>query len=359
MCDIESYCYLPLLEETGYVPKHKYSFGAEIRGQNERAAKHFGIQAQFCTKIDSKIWDDDKKVWVVTMTRTLGENAKSEAITVFADFVIIAGGILNIPKIPKLPGWEGFRDNKHVFHSARWDYNYTGGNQEQPDLVKLKDISVAIIGTGATSVQIVPELAKWAKRVYVIQRTPSYCGYRGNRLTDEEHFKELSKEKGWQSRRRLNFNAWVSNNPEGYGPNLVNDGWTHTPGGSGILGSSKRIVEPQNKEEHIKDLHKFDRPRTDLLRKRIDDVVKDKDTAEKLKPWYGSWCKRPTFHDDYLEAFNQPNVTLIDTNGKGLEAFSDNGFVFGGQEYEIDALILATGFLSGNRDPAEKLGAVI
>ena len=205
-----------------------------------------------------------------------------------------------------------------------------------------------------------PELAKWAKHVYVIQRTPSYNGYRGNRLADGKHFKNLSQEEGWQDSRRLNFEAWATGNPDKYGPNLVDDGWTHTPGGSGLLGSNKRIVRPQDIEEHIKSLHELDRPRTDLLRKRIDNVVKDKNTAEKLKPWYGSWCKRPTFHDDYLEAFNQPNVTLIDTEGKGLEAFSHNGFVFGGQEYEIDALVLATGFVLGRKtDPSQKLGAVI
>ncbi|KAH6870242.1 hypothetical protein BKA58DRAFT_173338 [Alternaria rosae] len=360
MCDVEGYIYLPLLEETGYVPKHKYSYGAEIRGQNERAAKHFGIQGQFCTKIDSQIWDDDRGVWVVTMTRTLGENAKPETITVFAEFVVIAGGVLNVPKIPKLPGWEKLRNNKQVFHSARWDYEYTGGNQEQPDLHKLKDKVVAIVGTGATSVQIVPELAKWAKHVYVVQRTPSYCGYRGNRLTDEEHFKALSKEKGWQNSRRINFNAWTTNSTDGHEPNLVNDGWTHTPASAGILGSTWKIVEAQDVGKHISDLHKLDRQRTDLLRKRIDDVVKDKDTAEKLKPWYGSWCKRPTFHDDYLEAFNQANVTLIDTDGKGMDAYSENGFVVGGQEYEIDALILATGFVAtAGIDPAEKLNAII
>lgn len=294
------------------------------------------------------------------MTRTLGENTKPETITVFAEFVFIAGGVLNIPKIPKLPGWEEFRNNKSVFHSSRWDYDYTGGNQETPDLINLKDKTVAIIGTGATAVQIVPELAKWAKQVYVVQRTPSYCGYRGNRLTDPEHFKDLSKEKGWQNTRRLNFNAWISYSTEGYATNLVDDGWTHTPAGSGVLGSSSKRVEQQDAEQHVKDLHKLDRTRTDLLRKRIDDVVKDKDTAEKLKPWYGSWCKRPTFHDDYLEAFNQSNVKLLDTDGKGVDAFSENGLIIGGQEYAIDALILATGFVgAGNINPSEKLNAVI
>ncbi|XP_014555288.1 hypothetical protein COCVIDRAFT_38927 [Bipolaris victoriae FI3] len=339
MCDVEGYIYLPLLEETGYVPKHKYSYGAEIRGQNERAAKHFGIQGQFCTRIDSQIWDDDKKVWVVQLTRTMDANAKTERLTVFADFVIVGGGVLNIPKIPKLPGWEEFRAKKRVFHSARWDYTYTGGTQEQPDLVNLKDKTVAIIGTGATSVQIIPELAKWAKHLYVVQRTPSYCGYRA---------------------RRLNYNAWVSNNPQGYGPNLVNDGWTHTPAGEGLLGTTRKIVEPHETEAYIRELHRIDRPRTEALRKRIDDVVKDKDTAEKLKPWYGSWCKRPTFHDDYLATFNQPNVTLIDTDGKGLQAFTENGLVYDGQEYKIDALVLATGFTQvNNGDVSQKIDAVI
>lgn len=360
MCDIESYIYLPLVEETGYTPKHKYSFGAEIRGQNERAAKHFGIQGQFCTKIESQIWNDDKNVWVVQLTRTVDGNGKTESLTVFADFVIVSGGVLNVPKIPKLPGWEEFRKNKRVFHSARWDYTYTGGTQEQPDLVNLKDKTVAIVGTGATAVQIIPELAKWAKHLYVVQRTPSYCGYRGNRLTDEEQFKDLSKEKGWQSARRLNFNAWVTNNPEGYGPNLVNDGWTHTPAAEAFLGTTRKTVRPHEAEEYMREVHRIDRPRTDALRKRVDDVVKDKDTAEKLKAWYGSWCKRPTFHDDYLEAFNKPNVTLIDTDGKGLQAFSKNGLLFGGQEYEIDALVLATGFSQfNNGDVSQKLGTVM
>ncbi|EMD97944.1 hypothetical protein COCHEDRAFT_1221195 [Bipolaris maydis C5] len=360
MCDIEGYIYLPLLEETGYVPKHKYSMGAEIRGQNERAAKKFGIRGQFCTKVESQIWDENKRIWVIQMTRTLDTNGKTESLTCFADFVIIAGGVLNIPKIPRLPGWEEFRNSKRVFHSARWDYDYTGGTQEQPDLVNLQDKTVAIVGTGATAIQIMPELAKWAKHVYVVQRTPSYCGYRGNCLTNEEHFKNLSKEKGWQRARQTNFNAWVTGNPEGYGPNLVNDGWTHTPAGQGLLGSSRKTVQPHEIEEHIQELHRIDRPRTESIRKRIDDLVKDKETAEKLKPWYGSWCKRPTFHDEYLQAFNQPNVTLLDTDGKGLKAFSKNGLVIGDKEYEIDALILATGFAhSTGLDISKKLGAPI
>lgn len=146
------------------------------------------MQGQFCTRIDSKIWDNDAKVWAITMTRTLGENTKPETFTVSAYFIFIAGCVINIPKIPKLRGWQEFRNNKHVFHSARRDYNYTGCNQELPDMVKFKDKKVATIDPSATAVQIVPVLAKWAKHRYVIQRMPSYNEYLGNRLTDEEHF---------------------------------------------------------------------------------------------------------------------------------------------------------------------------
>jgi len=359
MCDVEGYCYVPFLEETGYRPRHRYSYGHEIRSQIERSADHFGIRGQFCTRIDSKIWDENKKLWIVTMTRTIGDPSMSETFTVTSEFVIIAGGPFRFPKIPKLPGWNEFYRKKYAFHSARWDYNYTGGTQEKPDLVKLRGKRVAIIGTGATAIQIVPELAKWAEHVYVVQRTPSYVGVRNQTETDPEHWANITREKGWQEKRRITFDAYVSNS-EGYGPDVIDDGWTHTPAGSGFLGSKSKIVALNEVEEHIKELHELDFPRTELLRKRVDEIVEDEGTAEKLKAWYGSWCKRPSFHDEYLQAFNKPNVTLIDTDGKGLDGFTENGVLFKGIEYEIDALILATGFTFGmSLDPSEKLAATI
>jgi cation diffusion facilitator CzcD-associated flavoprotein CzcO len=359
MCDVEGYCYIPFLEETGYMPQHKYSYGHEIRGQIERSADHFGIRGQFCTSIDSQIWDEEKKRWVVTMTRTVGEPSMSTTFRVFADFILMSLAPFVIPKMPQTPGWEEFYSKKHVFHSSRWDYEYTGGSQEKPDLTKLKGKRVAIIGTGATAVQIVPELAKWAEHVYVVQRTPAHVGPRNQAETDPEHWAKITSEKGWQKKRRLAFDAYISDSP-GYGPDLVNDGWTSTPAGSGYLGSKSRIVTPDKVEEHIKELHMLDIPRTELLRKRVDEIVKDKRTAEKLKAWYGSWCKRPSFHDEYLQTFNKPNVTLIDTDGKGLDRYTGNGIQYNGIEYEIDALVLATGFLlDTNMAVSEKMEASI
>ncbi|KAG9185555.1 hypothetical protein G6011_06886 [Alternaria panax] len=354
MCDVEGYCYIPFLEETGYQPRHKYSYGQEIRGQIERSADHFGIRGQFCTSIDSQIWDEEKKLWVVTMTRTVGEPSTSTTFTVYADFIMMSSAPFILPKMPNLPGFEELHRKKHVFHSARWDYEYTGGTQEKPDLEKLRGKRIAIIGTGATAIQIVPELAKWADHVYVVQRTATHVGPRNQAETDPEQWAKITSEKGWQKKRRLAFDTYVSNSKKN-GPDLVNDGWTATPAGSGFLGSNSKFVTPDKVEEHIKELNALDVPRTEYLRNRVNEIVKDEHTAEKLKAWYGSWCKRPTFHDEYLQTFNKPNVTLIDTDGKGLDRYTENGFQYNGTDFEIDALILATGFtVDPGLDPSEK-----
>ncbi|KAK7734887.1 hypothetical protein SLS63_004308 [Diaporthe eres] len=358
MCDVEGFVYLPLLEETGYIPKHKYSYGEEIRGQSERIAARWGLQGQFCTKVDSQTWDEERHQWVVKMRRTLGEDLGAEELTVYADFVVGAGGVLSIPKIPKLTGWSEFRAKKHVFHTSRWDYAYTGGSQEKPDMTKLKGKRVALIGTGATAVQVVPELAKWAEHLYVVQRTPSYCGQRGQAEVTPDLWSTVADGPGWQNRRRLNFNSYVTNNPEPI--DLVNDGWTHVPGVSGTIGSASKIVSPDKIGDHIEELFRVDSVATEELCARVSREVKDQETAEKLKPWYGTWCKRPTFHDDYLPTFNRENVTLIDTNGKGLESLTQNGIVFDGVEYEIDCLVLATGFVvRSSSNLSEKIDAPI
>ena len=83
------------------------------------------------------------------------------------------------------------------------------------------------------------------------------------------------------------------------------------------------------------------------IRARIDAIVKDRDTAQKLKAWYRQLCKRPCFHDEYLQAFNAPGTHLIDTDGKGVERITEKGVVAGGVEYEVDCIIYASGFEVG------------
>lgn len=341
MCDVESYIYLPLLEETGFVPSYKYSPGYEIRKNAEKIAEIDNLKALFSTKVDSLEWDEEKGEWIVKMTRNFGPRHGSHGLTVRTQFVLTAGGIFPDPKVPNVPGYDLLRSQKHIFHTSRWDWDYTGGSERNPAMENLKDKVVAIIGTGATAVQAVPAVAKWAKRLYVFQRTPSHCGARRQRETDPKTWSEVAYKKGWQVERQDNFNSFLTNDPEPI--NLVNDGWTDTPGSSGTLGNP-RLVTASELDEHFNRMIKLDLPQAEKVRARVDEVVKDPATAEKLKAWYPNWCKRPTFHDDYLEAFNKPNVVLVDTDGKGVERYTKDGLTANGTDYEIDVLILGTGF---------------
>lgn len=227
MCDVESYIYLPLLEETGYIPKHKYSYGTEIREHSERIASKWGFSENalwraFAHRAD---WDDDAKRWKVEVTEGRGPAEPPRILHVTAQFVFAGSGVLNFPHMPKLPGLDKFQGK--VFHTSRWDYGVTGGSQTDPSLELLKDKRVGIIGTGATAVQVVPHLAKWSKQLYVFQRTPSAVDERGQRSTDMDEWKtKIASGPGWQRARSANFHAWHTDSAAPGEPNLVDDGWS-------------------------------------------------------------------------------------------------------------------------------------
>ena len=331
-CDIESYIYLPLLEETGYIPKEKYTKAPEILEHSARIAKHFNLyeNALLGTGVTGMEWDENRKVWTILTDR-------NDRFT--AQFVIMSNGPLNRPKLPGIPGVESFKG--HSFHTSRWDYQYTGGDSTG-GLTKLKDKVVGIIGTGATAVQCVPHLAEGAKHLYVFQRTPSSIDVRNDRPTDPEWAKSL--EPGWQRRRMENFNTLVSG---GYEPeDLVQDGWTDIIRNILFIASSgdKKGLSPERLAE-LAELADF--KKMEQVRARVDEVIEDPEVAAKLKPWYRQFCKRPCFHDAYLNAFNRPNVTLVDTGGQGVERITEDSIVVDGVEYKIDCLVYATGFEVG------------
>jgi cyclohexanone monooxygenase len=330
-CDIESYVYLPLLEETGYMAKEKYSFQPEIYAHAQRIGKHFNLypRSYFQTQIKEAKWDDATGRWIV----------KTDRDDVFRTrFMIMSSGPLNRPKLPAMPGIENFKG--HTFHTSRWDYEYTGGNTTG-DLTKLADKRVGIIGTGATAIQAVPHLGKWAKQLYVFQRTPSSVDERGNKPTDPEWVKSLKP--GWQDYRNHNFCALLAGTP--LEEDLVNDRWTSLFKNLGRLMSA---VEGNLSNEEMAQIAEIaDYQKMNEIRQRVSSIVSDPSTAEALKPWYGQWCKRPTFNDDYLPTFNRPNVKLVDTGGKGVERVTEDGVVVDGVEYKVDCLIFATGFEVG------------
>jgi cyclohexanone monooxygenase len=331
-CDIESYVYLPLLEEVGYVPVEKYSRAPEILAHSRAIGEKFGLYPGACfqTEVTGMRWDEDLSRWVVSTNR--GDAMK-------ARFVVMANGPLHRPKLPGIPGIESF--NGHTFHTSRWDYGYTGGGNDG-GLTGLRDKRVGIIGTGATAVQCVPHLGAAAKELYVFQRTPSSIDVRNNRRTDPAWARSL--EPGWQQRRMDNFNILLSG---GYQEeDLVNDGWTDIIGNI-LLVARRKAAAGEKVDDPAALMQLADFKKMEQVRARVDQIVQDRRTAEALKPYYNQFCKRPCFHDEYLATFNQPNVHLVDTDGRGVERITETGVVANGREYELDCLIYATGFEVG------------
>lgn len=288
---------------------------------------------------------------------------EEEEVVVDAQYVFVAAGTLSTPQVPRVPGLDVFGGK--CFHTSRWDYGVTGGGPSDWRLEKLRGKTVGIIGTGATAVQVVPELARWAERLYVFQRTPSSVDERGQRPTDpEEWSRKIATGEGWQRARSENFNAYLTSTPEEGGEeDLVADAWSHMTSYAAILGApGDGVVTPEKVAQHVAKLHEWDLGRAERVRARVDEIVKDRGTAGKLKAWYPAWCKRPAFHDEYLPAFNRANVTLVDTDGKGVDGLSKAGVVANGNEYPVDVLVLSTGYVSpaaGTGSPASRAGVKV
>jgi cyclohexanone monooxygenase len=339
-CDTEAYIYMPLLEETGYIPTEKYAKAPEILAHCQRIGRHFDLyrDALFQTQITELRWDERDAKWLISTDR--GDRFK-------AQYVAMANGPLNRPKLPGVPGLDAFKG--HTFHTSRWDYAYTGGNS-YGNLTGLSDKVVGIIGTGATAIQCVPHVGASAKHLYVFQRTPSSVDIRANRPTDPEWATSLQP--GWQRHRQENFSTLTSG---GFAEeDLVSDGWTEIITkllrgrvlGSALdgFGGGGATTDPAQLAQTIE---MADFEKMNQIRARTDAVVHDRETADALKPWYRQFCKRPCFHDEYLDTYNRPNVTLVDTQGRGVERITEKGVVANGREYELDCIIYASGFEVG------------
>ena len=321
-CDVESYVYLPLLEDTGYMPTEKYAKAPEIFAYCQLLGRTFDLYrgALFQTEVEDMRWDESRKRWNVMTSRSDILSAK---------FIVIAGGVLHKAKLPGIPGIETYAGR--AFHTSRWDYSYTGGSS-QSLMEKLADKRVGIIGTGATAVQVVPKLAEAAKDLFVFQRTAACVGVRNNKPTDPEWFKSLKP--GWQAERTRNFTQAVTGAQPAV--DMIDDEWTKMN-----WVDTRKL--PENDEEAL-ELERIDFENMERVRQRIADVIKDPATAELMMPWYSQSCKRPCFHDEYLPAFNRPNVHLVDTDGKGVNEINESGVIVNGVEYPVDLLIFASGF---------------
>ena len=330
-CDTEAYIYLPLLEELDYVPSQKYAHAPEILSHCKNIAEKYGLYENAClqTEVTGMQWDALASRWVIQTNRQDRFKAKC---------VIMSNGPLHRPKLPGIEGINSF--NGHTFHTSRWDYEYTGGDSNGA-LEGLRDKRVAIIGTGATAVQCTPHVGEAAKQLYVFQRTPSSIDVRANRKTDPEWAASLKP--GWQKERMDNFNILCSGGV--VEEDLVKDGWTEII--RNLISMANYRGEDTNWDEVPQLMEIADFQKMEQIRARAAELVEDPKTAESLKPYYRQFCKRPCFHDSYLQTFNRDTVELVDTNGQGVERITQRGVVAGGKEYEVDCIIFATGFEVG------------
>jgi cation diffusion facilitator CzcD-associated flavoprotein CzcO len=317
-CDVESYSYLPLLEEMGYIPTMKFASGFEILEYCQTMAERFGFYEHclFHTTVERTDWDESAQRWTVQTDR--GDAMK-------ARFVILANGILTTPKLARIEGMEKFEGD--AFHTSRWNYD-----------IDLTGKRVGIIGTGATAVQAIPELAKVVGELYVFQRTPSTIDVRDQRATTEQEIAEWADEPGWARARRARFAR-------------ISAGRTAIKANDDYLAG--RVADFKERKVHERELTPQELMEKQLdsnfrimeqIRARIDAIVEDPITAEALKPYYPYGCKRPTFHDEYLPTFNKSHVHLVDTAPRGVSEIDEKGVVHDGVHYDLDVLIYATGF---------------
>ncbi|MDQ1178583.1 NAD(P)/FAD-dependent oxidoreductase [Rhodococcus sp. SORGH_AS_0301] len=330
-CDIESHVYMPLLEETGTVPSWRYAPGEEIRRHLVALAERYDLyrDALLHTRAVKATWTDGR--WNI-------ETDRGDAFS--AKYIVVSAGGVNTPKFPGIEGIDKFQGR--MFHTSRWDYSYTGGDQFG-GLTGLTDKRVAVVGTGATGVQVIPEIAKYAQHLYVFQRTPALVAPRDNRPTTEDWIADRGP--GWQHRRMENFLQITSGGtPE---TDMVDDEWTRK---AKFLNKQNTGTWSGDLNDPEQELHEEieDALAMDAIRARVDDIVTDPATAELLKPWFRYFCKRPTFSDLYLPAFNRDNVTLVDTaNFGGVSRITENSIVVGDNEYPVDLIVFATGFEVG------------
>jgi cyclohexanone monooxygenase len=339
-CDVEGYVYIPMLAELGTIPSRRYARGAEIREHCRLIAKKFDLYRDAClqTQVMEARWDESLGRWRIKTDR--GDDIRTI-------FVVACQGLLDVPKLPGIPGIESFKG--HAFHTSRWDYGYTGGDANG-SLDGLRDKVVGVIGTGATAIQCVPHLAASAKHLYVFQRTPSSVDARNDSMTDPQWVASL--EAGWQTKRVNSFTRVLSG-VEGE-EDLVSDGWTDLNRIAAALAREKLAAgEPLNPEELGQSANFI---KMEQIRERVSSIVRDRKTAEALKPYYNFFCKRPCFSDEYLQSFNRPNVTLVDTEGRGVERLTEHGVMVGGREYPVDCLVYATGFAPIYGDRLKKVG---
>ena len=279
--------------------------------------KHY----QFNTRVHRAQWDEARQLWVLKTDK--GETWE-------APYCIMATGPLSVPKDPEIPGLSRFKGA--LYRAAKWP--------QEP--VRFEGKRVGVIGTGSTGIQIVQEVGKTAGELFVFQRTPSFTMPMRNTKLDPEYvaevkrhypgLREAARNSAVGGLRPQSTRAFFSCTPE-QRKTLLEDAWKN--GGLAMLGTFSDLLVNEEANAEV----------AEFVRGKIGEVVKDPVTAEALKPKdYPIFARRPCLDSSYYETYNQPNVHLVDLFKQPIVEITEKGVRTEQGEYELDILILATGY---------------
>ncbi|MBV9320197.1 MAG: NAD(P)/FAD-dependent oxidoreductase [Mycobacterium sp.] len=281
-----------------------YAPGHELRAYAEHCVDKYGLRSKirFNTKVLGATFDDEQNLWRVTL---------DDGDEVTARFVVNASGVLTVPNLPDIDGVDSFAGL--TMHTARWDHGQ--------DLTGKR---VAIIGTGASAVQVIPEIAPIVKQLTVFQRTPIWC------------FPKFDAPLPPAARRAMRIPGGMALQ------RLISQAYVEL---TFPLAAQYFTLNPLAK--------RMDEVGKAYLRKQVDDPV----VRDQLTPRYAVGCKRPGFHNEYLATFNRDNVTLETDR---IERITKTGIrTESGSLHKTEILVLATGFKvfeRGNVPPFEVRG---
>lgn len=326
-CDIESVHYSYSFDEKlqqEWTWSEKFAAQPEILKYLNHVADRFDLRKDitFNTKVNSIIWNESGKYWDIRTNQ--GEEIKSR-------FVISGVGTLSVPKKPEFPGVENFKGPTLV----------TGNWPKEP--VSLKGKRVAVIGTGSTGIQLITEIAKEVGELYIFQRTPNYStplGNEPNQPKEDQANKQQYKQIRQASRNHFLGVPYNEVQPSALAVSdqerlSVYENRYYRGGFRLFIDSYQDIFFDTQANETV----------SEYIRSKIHQRVQNKELADLLAPknyCYGT--KRPPMESGYYEVFNQANVHLVDVKKTPITRIEENGVIVGDKFYEVDVLILATGF---------------
>jgi len=333
--DTESFAYA-YFSLTGIIPEwtwsERFAGQPELLAYSRYAADKMDIRKnyQFNTGVAKATYDEYDNVWMIQL-----ENGDF----VTCHYLLTAVGLLSATRMPDIEGAQSFRGV--AFHTSRWPCDPAGGNCGQD--IGFAGKRVGIIGTGATGVQLIPQIAKTANELFVFQRSPNWCTPLRNAPLPQEEMETIRAD-------RKQFLEFLKTTPVGfpympYHKDGIDDApeerkaflerLYNTPGYGIWLANYRDIITNQETNDFI----------SDFVANKIRERVKDPVTAEKLIPQdHPFGTKRIPMETDYYEVYNQENVHLIDLNATPIKRITPKGVRTTEQEIELDIIVYATGF---------------